>query len=116
MKDFIETGKLLETHLIYEKDTAAMRLILYTECKSSAGLGESARLVSKPCTIFDYVSFFSLRIYKKTAWDSSSYWHVLLKTSSSPSLVCRKPLGHEDRFEQFHQCFLRFLENLPDLI
>lgn len=116
MKDFIETGKLLETHLISEKDTATMRLILYTECKSSTGLGESKRLVREPCTIFYYISFFSSRIYKNTAWDSSSYWHVLLKTSSRPSLVCRKPLGHEDRFEQFCQCFLRFLENLPDLI
>jgi hypothetical protein len=116
MKDFMETGKLLETHLISAEVTLAMQKILFSECGCSAGLDESARLVSRPHTIGAYIDFFSSRIYIGTGWEPKSYWHVLLKTSSRPSLVSSKPLGHEKKFVEFHECFLQFLKNLPDLI
>ena len=116
MKDFMETGKFLPTHLISDEVTSAMQQILYTECGSSAGLDESAKLVSRPYPINAYIDFFSLRTYISSGWEPKSYWHVLLKKSSRPSLVCSKPLGHEKKIVQFHQCFLLFLENLPDLI
>jgi hypothetical protein len=116
MKDFMETGKLLETHLISAEVTLAMQKILYSECGCSAGLDESGRLVSRPHTIGAYIDFFSSRIYIGTGWEPKSYWHVLLKTSSRPSLVSSKPLGHEKKFVEFHECFLQFLKNLPDLI
>ena len=87
MKDFIETGKFLPTHLISDKVTIAMRQILYTECGSSEGLHESKRLVSCSHTIRDYLDFFSMRTYIDTGWEPKSYWHVLLKTSLRPSLV-----------------------------
>jgi hypothetical protein len=116
MKDFMETGKFLTTHLVCRQVTSAMQQILYTECGSSAGLDESARLVSRSHTIQDYLDFFSMRTYIGTGWEPESYWHVLLKKSSRPSLVSSKPLGHEKKYVQFHECFLQFLENLPDSI
>ena len=114
MKDFMETGKLLETHLVCRQVTSAMQQILYTECGSSAGLDESARLVSRSHKIHDYLDFFSMRTYIGTGWEPNSYWHVLLKKSSRPSLVSSKPLGHEKKYVQFHECFLQFLVNLPN--
>lgn len=106
MKDFSET------YLISDIGTSKMRMILYTDCDSAQGLDDSAKLVHKPCTIRDYIIFFASRSYKKM-WEPS-FWYVFQKDDSRPTLVCRKQLDYERKFERFYEVFCMFWNNLEN--
>ena len=101
-----------ETRVISNSDTSKMRMILYTDCDSAQGLDDSAKLVHQPCTIRDYINFFASRSYKKL-WEPS-FWYVFLKNDSRPTLVCRKQLDYERKFERFYEVFCMFWNNLKN--
>jgi hypothetical protein len=117
MKDFMVTKNLLETHLISQEVTTAMKMILYTHCNGAQGLDDSANLVHKSYTIFDYIKFFASRSYK-TMWEPS-FWFIYLNNASRPTLVTRNKLEYRNKFECFMEVLWLFLNdpsNLQDLV
>jgi len=91
--------------------------ILYSECRSSEGLGDLQKLLQEPekrlgpRNLCDFIEVFPI-LQHRNFWQSSLHY-VLSAKDSSPLLVNKKSLDFQYIFARFHECFCLFLENLP---